>query len=762
MKRVMTPLILIVLPLHTFFLFSGMTSTPINTVYCASQIILALGPTHFLGCGLLGMKMSTTLDRSILLYALGMILGDAYSLARMEPRSWVMVVLLLDCAVFFDRARIIPIVVTMILLWLFVAATESFLRFGLLDEVSSSFPEPCDCHNPPCRSHVSSSFGNWAIIAFVVLMDLYLTRSFATNLQIQLRKVKSSVDLATKVAAALARYDVDGAEEAITEGADLPEELVHSYYRLLHNLRSYRSYLPESLLYDDGGEDSPRTVANVPPPVGDGEQQVEVGMVFTDIQSSTELWEVCPEGMHVALQAHNTTLRQVAREHQGYEVKIIGDALMLAFAEAADAVAFGVEAQARMVQSECPLSLSKHSLCRRIMGPDGVPLWHGLRVRIGVNWGPARAERNPVTGRYDFFGGTVNTAARVEAAVKHGGLTGLTQAVVDKVGVDTLRNDVFIVAMGDVEMKGLAQPVAIHVVLPRALERRWRELHEGLIQAVNPVVDGLTLSISTRTSSSGRSSLSRLSAGSRHASVINQQIMPRCLDVGLRTSAATCATVRGSSNVNVEDGIVEILEEEVTAMLTRLLVTVETSALRTQGQVVCAVSVMCIIGWNAGTPCSDHPAQSAHFVSLLSERQAAHTGLASGQVFSGNIKGTRRRHVTVAGGCVELSVSLAECAALRDIPFVAVGEVGTQLGLRGLAARLERWPQVGAAIAGQVGEAVVVWGATTEEVAMQDDDDDVQVETVGRSYIASLPQYPCERLSHPTRRSRELRLSLVE
>eukprot|EP00756_Hemistasia_phaeocysticola_P012909 Hpha_TRINITY_DN15236_c2_g2::TRINITY_DN15236_c2_g2_i1::g.65444::m.65444 len=51
-----------------------------------------------------------------------------------------------------------------------------------------------------------------------------------------------------EVTAALARYDVDGAETVITSGKDLPSELAESLLQLLANLRSYKAYLPHSCL----------------------------------------------------------------------------------------------------------------------------------------------------------------------------------------------------------------------------------------------------------------------------------------------------------------------------------------------------------------------------------------------------------------------------------------------------------------------------------------------------------------------------------
>eukprot|EP00756_Hemistasia_phaeocysticola_P036393 Hpha_TRINITY_DN16640_c1_g1::TRINITY_DN16640_c1_g1_i2::g.183719::m.183719 len=310
----------------------------------------------------------------------------------------------------------------------------------------------------------------------------------------QLRRVEASVDVAGVVAAALARYDVDTAQRAIEGGDDLPVELADSYRVLLANLRSYRVYLPEIILPDtsDGTNPSksPRRSTMVDAPAGG----VCVGMVFSDIQSSTALWESYPDAMYQALRTHNATLRQVAWEHQGYEVKIIGDALMLAFAKAQNAVMFGAEAQLKLVQSEWPSTLCEHPLCRRVEGSQGVPLWHGVRVRIGINWGPVQAELNPVNGRFDFFGTTVNTASRVEAALRHGGLTGVTKAVLDAVGHQAM-GTFFTASLGDRELKGVSHPVPMYVVLPQHLAGRWAELQDLLlapppVAVAAPVGDG--------------------------------------------------------------------------------------------------------------------------------------------------------------------------------------------------------------------------------------------------------------------------------
>eukprot|EP00756_Hemistasia_phaeocysticola_P040053 Hpha_TRINITY_DN16844_c2_g1::TRINITY_DN16844_c2_g1_i14::g.152660::m.152660 len=157
---------------------------------------------------------------------------------------------------------------------------------------------------------------------------------------------------------------------------------------------------------------------------------------------------------------------------------------------------------------------------------------------------------------------------------------------------------------------------------------------------------------------------------------------------------------------------------------------------------------MCITGWNSGMRCDDHVFQSAKFVTLLPDDLEANAGLASGRVLSGNVSGTRRCHVTVAGTCVELSVLLAESAAQRRLPFRAAGAVGIQLGSEDCAAVLESWHQVEALdhneAAGPAGSAPAgcefeVWGPKAERresVALQDVKD-VDPATMVRYFVGS-------------------------
>lgn len=161
---------------------------------------------------------------------------------------------------------------------------------------------------------------------------------------------------------------------------------------------------------------------------------------FTDVQSSTLLWARVPALMARALAAHHAILRRCARRHRCYEVKTIGDSFMFATYSAlhrvnqpwpsppSRAVHCALDIQHELVLYHWD---NKSHLLDAIIDGDRQPKrlgWHGLRVRIGINFGQGCVYMDPVTHALDYYGTLVNVAARVEAAC-HGGQVGVTLAV---------------------------------------------------------------------------------------------------------------------------------------------------------------------------------------------------------------------------------------------------------------------------------------------------------------------------------------------
>ena len=141
-----------------------------------------------------------------------------------------------------------------------------------------------------------------------------------------------------------------------------------------------------------------------------------VALVFTDVQGSTARWEADPAAMHAALALHNRVMRAQIAAHRGYEVKTEGDAFMVAFGLAADAVAWCLSAQAALRAAVWP-------------GGPGAR----LPVRMGAHLGVPTCEPDPLTGRMDYFGPMVNRAARVGASA-HGDQIVVTRDLLDAAG----------------------------------------------------------------------------------------------------------------------------------------------------------------------------------------------------------------------------------------------------------------------------------------------------------------------------------------
>jgi predicted ATPase/class 3 adenylate cyclase len=186
--------------------------------------------------------------------------------------------------------------------------------------------------------------------------------------------------------------------------------------------------------------------------------------LFTDIEGSTKVWETEPVRMADALSRHDRLCRAVVERSGGRLVKMIGDGLHAVFDDPASAVMATVDLQ-------------------RGMAAIGTDCGIALKMRCGLHAGVAE-ERDS-----DYFGGTVNRAARIMAAA-HGGQVLLSQAVVNlarerfPVGTDVLH-------LGRVRLRDLAAPEDVWQLLHTDLPRTFPALR-SLDSAPNNLPQQLT------------------------------------------------------------------------------------------------------------------------------------------------------------------------------------------------------------------------------------------------------------------------------
>lgn len=152
-----------------------------------------------------------------------------------------------------------------------------------------------------------------------------------------------------------------------------------------------------------------------------------VTFLFTDVESSTNWWAADPDAMSKSLRLHDSIVREVIAQHDGYTFSTAGDSFAAAFSKASSAVDTAIAIQARLNDAQWP-------------GPQ-------LRVRIGLHIGEAE-ERDG-----DYFGTPVNTAARVEAA-GHGGQIILSEIVRVAVGVNAID-------LGMHHLRGVPEPLRL-------------------------------------------------------------------------------------------------------------------------------------------------------------------------------------------------------------------------------------------------------------------------------------------------------------
>jgi len=228
-------------------------------------------------------------------------------------------------------------------------------------------------------------------------------------------------------------------------------------------------------------------------------------MVFTDIVSSTAMWEMFPIAMRAAITLHNKLMRRHLRIIGGYEVKTEGDAFIVAFPTATSALLWCFTCQSQLLTVEWPSEILESIHGQEILDADGNVIYKGLTVRMGVHWGAPVCEPDPITRRMDYFGPMVNRTARISAEASGGqinvssdfiteiyrilriysesdrsGLTGSDDTFQDDIMAQAIRRDLRVLSTigfevkdkGERKLKGLENPEYIYLMYPHSLAGR--------------------------------------------------------------------------------------------------------------------------------------------------------------------------------------------------------------------------------------------------------------------------------------------------
>jgi class 3 adenylate cyclase len=163
-----------------------------------------------------------------------------------------------------------------------------------------------------------------------------------------------------------------------------------------------------------------------------------ITLMFTDIEGSTAMNQrLGDEAAQAILREHNKIFRREVENHQGYEVKSMGDGFMLAFSNGRKALDCAVAVQQ---------SLSSYNTLHTA---------EPLRVRMGLHTGDAIKEGD------DFFGRNVILAARISAKANGG------QILVSSLFKEMTESgdSVKYGEVQEMELKGLAELARVYLVL---------------------------------------------------------------------------------------------------------------------------------------------------------------------------------------------------------------------------------------------------------------------------------------------------------
>eukprot|EP01062_Namystynia_karyoxenos_P078587 TRINITY_DN8117_c0_g1_i3.p1 TRINITY_DN8117_c0_g1~~TRINITY_DN8117_c0_g1_i3.p1 ORF type:complete len:867 (+),score=168.21 TRINITY_DN8117_c0_g1_i3:86-2686(+) len=487
------------------------------------------------------------------------------------------------------------------------------------------------------------------------------------------RRQAQDVTMAQQCAEAIADMKLDE-QLSVLQSISEPSRVQAAFIRIIMALQQYRSFLPRSVLaiaLDSSSDEGGDTPAAPIPPSG------QVALCFTDIIGSTALWQAAPEDMEIALTTHNRVIRKAARKHGGYEVKTIGDAFMLAFQDPIAATQFGVQVQEELLDAQWPESRELANVSPYwALSTDASDkaVWRGLALRVGIAYGDARQEVNPVTERVDYRGPTVNLASRIESAAMYG-----VVCVSDTLQAyeDELRHrGINMVARPPRELKGIGMCRMYVVTTPRLQPRyQWQSKVVANVLTTAPRLSSqsmMAISVSPAQADHNDQSNSDCFTNSSHGSVSQpagrqQTDGPTLGSSGLRASGVpdpvrfecqlspTTGTVAVVSHLDgdlsVRAAQLEDYAGRVSATLNTALQQCIVSASRTQGKVTGVHSSCAYVSWFASGRCSAHQSQAIDFARFMlsSNNMRLHTALASGELYRGNSGTSRQRFPVVVG-----------------------------------------------------------------------------------------------------------------
>jgi class 3 adenylate cyclase len=175
-----------------------------------------------------------------------------------------------------------------------------------------------------------------------------------------------------------------------------------------------------------------------------------VTLLFSDLRGSTALYQkIGDANAYHLVRDHFAFMAKAIRDHQGAIIKTIGDAVMAAFARPEDGLAAAVEIQREV---------AAFNLAHPVDGTSDA-----IAIKLGLHQGPCIVVT--FNERLDYFGSTVNLAARLQGQSKGGDIVLSSELAADPAVaplLEQLERDGIPAQLDQAALKGFERPLPFH------------------------------------------------------------------------------------------------------------------------------------------------------------------------------------------------------------------------------------------------------------------------------------------------------------
>lgn len=171
-----------------------------------------------------------------------------------------------------------------------------------------------------------------------------------------------------------------------------------------------------------------------------------ISILFTDIKGSTSLYErVGDATAYRLIREHFDILFEIVHKYNGIIIKTIGDAVMASFKNPKDSALAAIEIRKSFKEFDTKLDSEKEIL-----------------IKIGIHMGSTIMVT--LNKRIDYFGQTINVAARIQGEAKNNEIL-ISEKVFTDSDIKTLLKDrSIIVKKKRVKLKGLSSKTNIYIL----------------------------------------------------------------------------------------------------------------------------------------------------------------------------------------------------------------------------------------------------------------------------------------------------------